>query len=242
MDIKSPIPVITTGKGFLFVDKPSGVSVHNDRKNVCSMILDFLRPNKKLLNQIDFDPSFGMNAVHRLDRDTSGIILLACNPQIFKYFSRQFEERTVKKKYVALLHGNLALPDEKGLWSWPLSRKPGGRVAPSGKGDKQPCETQVTIVHASPHYTWVECTPHTGRKHQIRRHAKLSGHPVVGDSRYGSPRSLKFLSSKRGFNRLALHSASISIRLPERSETKEIRSPKIPEDIEKLFNDDLAGD
>ena len=84
----------------------------------------------------------------------------------------------------------------------------------------------------------IECEPLTGRKHQIRRHAKLVGHPVVGDPRYGATRALKFLKATHNFNRLALHSSSISMMPPDRTEMITVRSLQFPVEIQKLFEDD----
>ncbi|MBU0996217.1 MAG: RNA pseudouridine synthase [Proteobacteria bacterium] len=242
--VKLPVPVISSGKGWIAVDKPSGISVHNDRKNICSIISAYIKKTPEMGRLIEYEETFGIHPIHRLDRDTSGIILLACNKEAFRHFSLQFEERTIEKKYIALLHGNL-LPkidsEGRGTWKFPLSKHPGGRMDPAGKTDKQPSETFFKVLDSSFHYTYVACSPLTGRIHQIRRHAKLAGHPVVGDKRYGTPRSLKFLKSNFGFDRLALHAMSISINPLGSSARKVISSPEIPGEISRLFSEDKAS-
>jgi 23S rRNA-/tRNA-specific pseudouridylate synthase len=82
--------------------------------------------------------------------------------------------------------------------------------------------------------------PLTGRTHQIRRHAKLAGHPIVGDARYGSDRAIKFLREHHGFNRLALHARSLTLRLPDEKDQTTIETPTIPDRMTALFGEDRA--
>lgn len=232
------IPLIATEPGWLVAEKPCGISVHNDPgKDLCAQITTRIKTDSDLCAKVEYDPGFGLHPVHRLDRHTSGVILLACNHDIFRYYSAQFENRSVRKQYIALLHGKLS-KENNGLWDMPLSKKPGGRRNPNGSGIKQKAETRYCIRRYSRHYTMIECEPLTGRKHQIRRHAKLVGHPVVGDPRYGTTRALKFLKATHGLNRLAMHAGSISIKPPNVTEMITVRSLQLPVEIQKLFEDD----
>jgi 23S rRNA-/tRNA-specific pseudouridylate synthase len=88
------------------------------------------------------------------------------------------------------------------------------------------------------HYSLVEIQPLTGRKHQIRRHAKLAGHPVVGDRRYGSARSISYLARHCDFDRLGLHAYALTIRLPEASAARTFRSPGLPASMVRLIEAD----
>jgi RluA family pseudouridine synthase len=236
------IPVLATGKGWLVVDKPVGMTVHNlPGHDLCSAVSDFIQKEGTVREKIDMDPDFGANPVHRLDKETSGVILLAVNRAVFRFFSSQFESRQVQKQYVAILHGrveNKPETDSRGTWAWPLSKGAGGRRKPQGTGRRQPCETRYRVLAHSTHYTMVEIDLLTGRKHQIRRHAKLAGHPVVGDTRYGSNRALTFLRHKLGFDRLGLHARALTFPLPGDKETKTVETPAIPVQMQKLFNDD----
>ena len=233
------------GKGWLSVDKPAGMSVHNDPgKDLCSRAFDYIQTKPDVLNQINFDPKFGIHPVHRLDRETSGIILLAVDREIFQFFSAQFESRQVKKEYIALLHGLLEDHEGKdllGKWLWPLSKTAGGRKNPQGTGRRQPSETHFRVMNHSTHYTKVSIELLTGRKHQIRRHAKLAGHPVVGDGRYGSTRAVNFLYQNFGFNRLALHAHAITLKLPGKDKPETIQVQSIPIQIKNLFEEDLPA-
>ena len=240
-DSKQIIPVIATGRGWMAVEKPSGVSVHNDKDSACVVLSKELKKNKELKADMGYDPGVGLHPVHRLDRDTSGILLLACDPDIFRFFSLQFEGRQVKKTYVAIVHGHLASSDaieKSGRWTWPLSPNAAGRTDPAGKKNRQPSETRYTVIDHSEHYTLIQCFPLTGRTHQIRRHAKLAGHPVVGDRRYGSKRSVQYLESRCGFTRLGLHAMAITVRLPDAPSETQLSSSGIPRDMDRLFRDD----
>ena len=135
------IPVLALGKGWLVVDKPAGMTVHNESgRDLCSLASAFIQKEPTLQGQIDMDPDFGVNPVHRLDKETSGVILLAVTREMFRFFSNQFESRQVKKQYVAILHGRLENPegnDPWGTWRWALAKTAGGRHNPEGAGHRQ---------------------------------------------------------------------------------------------------------
>ncbi len=233
------LSVLASGRGWLALEKPAGMSVHNDPGNdLCSVAADILANDPALAENIKPDPAFGIHPVHRLDRQTSGVIFLACHPEIFRYFSLQFEKGMAEKKYIAILHGELK--EEKGVWDWPLSAEAGGRNLVQGKGKKQPSRTLFRVLRHTPHYTCIECHPLTGRKHQIRRHAKLAGHPVTGDSRYGSLRAVRYLETNCAFTRMGLHAMSLSITLPGESKPTLIQSPGMPQAMEMLVQKDFS--
>jgi 23S rRNA-/tRNA-specific pseudouridylate synthase len=240
------IPILSAGQGWLVVEKSSGLSVQEGRGgDLCSILQSRIMADPNLQNKIDCDPRFGVQPVHRLDRETSGVILLACRSGTFSYFAKQFEHNKVLKRYVALLHGELPelnTEDGWGLWNWPLSKEAGGRFHPEGLGKAVPCETRFRVLRRSAHYTFIECDLLTGRKHQIRRHARLAGHSVVGDARYGTPRSLKFLREKQGFTRLALHSFSLQFQPPRAAAPRVFQSPAIPREILRLLEEDQRSE
>jgi len=233
------IPVIAVGKGWVAVDKPAGITVHNQPgRDLCALVSTLIQNEPQLRIQMDGDPDFGVNPVHRLDKETSGVILLAGDPKTFRFFSEQFESREVKKRYVGVLHGRLENPeghDSWGTWQWPLAKTAGGRRHPQGSGRRLPSETRFRILHRSTRYTLVEIEPLTGRKHQIRRHAKISGHPVVGDARYGSTRSVSYLRRNLAFDRLALHARDLTLHLQEGKGPETLETPEIPRAMQALF-------
>jgi 23S rRNA-/tRNA-specific pseudouridylate synthase len=184
---------------------------------------------------LDFSP------VHRLDKETSGIIVLAADRATFRFFSDQFQSRRTAKRYVAIVHGRLDVPKQEipwGSWTWPLAKAACGRRNPQGPGQRVPSETRFRILDYSVHYTMVEIDLLTGRKHQIRRHAKLSGHPVVGDARYGSTRAVNYLKQHAGFARLGLHAQALTLHLPGEENPQTIESPGIPAAMQTLFETD----
>ncbi len=236
------IPIIAAGRGWLVAEKASGLSVREEQgRGLCSLLQTRIEADPDLRKKIDCDPRFGVHPVHRLDRETSGIILLACRTETFSHFARQFEGRAVRKRYVALLHGKLPQNNGKdgwGSWTWPLSKEAGGRLHPEGLGRTSPCETRFRVLRRSIRYTLVECDLMSGRKHQIRRHARLAGHAVVGDRRYGTPRSIRFLREKAGFTRLALHSFSLQVEPPGATKPRVFESLAIPPEILRLLQED----
>ena len=237
------ISVLAVGKGWLVVDKPAGMSVHNEPgRDLCSQVSAQFLEDAALQEQIEAEPGFGVHPVHRLDRETSGVILLAVGREMFRFFSSQFESHEVTKRYVAILHGILENPpgsDSRGMWRWPLSKNSGGRNNPEGSGNLQESLTRYHVLERGTHYTMVEIEPLSGRTHQIRRHAKLAGHPVVGDARYGSTRAINYLRQHAGFDRLALHARALTFRLPGGNGSKTVEAP-IPEPMRVLFENDRA--
>ena len=233
------IAVVACGPGWLVVDKPCGMSIHNDPgRDLCSLALAAVRAGRLPVVGHDLP---AIHAVHRLDRDTSGIMMLAGDPKMLAFFGGQFSAKAIQKHYLALVHGHLegSSPDQDWFdWNWPLTAAAAGRSDPMGKGNRVPCSTRWRILVHSLHYSLIECKPLTGRKHQIRRHAKLAGHPVVGDRRYGSARSQAYLSRHRDFNRLGLHAHALAICLPGEVKTTTFQSGGLPEAMRQLLEMD----
>jgi RluA family pseudouridine synthase len=232
--------VVACGPGWLVVDKPCGMSIHNDPgRDLCSLALAAVQAGE--LPAVGRDIT-AVHAAHRLDRDTSGIVMLAGDPKTLAFLGGQFAQQTVHKRYLAVVHGRLQRPPEnqdRVDWKWSLTAAAAGRKGPQGKGKRLPCTTRWRILAISLHYTLIECEPLTGRKHQIRRHAKLAGHPVVGDRRYGSTRSVTYLSRHHGFHRLGLHAHALTVRLPAESNTTTFHSEGMPEAMQQLIEKDI---
>jgi RluA family pseudouridine synthase len=235
------IPVMACGSRWLVVDKPCGMSIHNHPgSDLCSLTLAAVRAGN--LPAVGRDLA-AIHAVHRIDRDTSGVVMLAGDPETVALFGGQFAAKSVRKHYLAVVHGRLEGPSTNpdGLdWNWPLTATAAGRNDPMGKGKRMPCITRWRTLAHSLHYSLVECEPLTGRTHQIRRHAKLAGHPVVGDRRYGSKRSLAYLSRHFGFNRLGLHAHGLTLRLPGDGKTTTFQSGGLPEAMRQLLDMDQS--
>ncbi len=226
------IHIAERGKGWLCIEKPAGISIHNEPgKDIVSILGAQLFGLEKTGEKQNL-----LQPVHRLDKETSGLLLLATVPEVLTRLSALFARGEVKKKYLALVHGNFDLSQEC-LWNTPLSKEAGGRNNPSGKGKKVAAVTQYKIFSQSPHYALLEIELLTGRKHQIRRHAKLAGHPVTGDSRYGSQRSIQFLKEKCNYHRLGLHACKLGFQ--DQSSWITITSDRIPLEMDSLLKQDL---
>jgi 23S rRNA-/tRNA-specific pseudouridylate synthase len=238
------IPVLAVGKGWMVVDKPAGMSVHNEPgRDLCSLASVFIQEETSLGERVEMNPDYGVHPVHRLDKETSGVLLLAVTRKMFRFFSSQFESRKVKKWYVAILHGRLENPegdDGWGTWNWALAKTAGGRQNPEGDGPRLDSRTRYRVLGHSAHYTMVEIELLSGRTHQIRRHAKLSGHQVAGDARYGSNRAVSYLRSHHGFDRLALHARGLTLLPPGGREPETFETPTIPIQMRELFENDPA--
>lgn len=183
------------------IDKPAGVTVDN-----------FNRP------------------AHRLDKDTSGVLLLAKNEKTLRFLQKQFKERKVEKKYIALVVGHLK--SEKGEIETLIGRSPQDRRKqkaylphdPKAEG-KRMAKTSYRVMQRFKDYDLVEVDLETGRKHQIRAQMAYLGHPVAGDKLYGFKNQLCPKELKRQF----LHSTFLKIELPNKK-NKEFES-RLPKDL-----------
>jgi len=234
-----PLPVVAAGEGWLVVDKPAGISVHNDPGgDLCARVQRLLAADRRLAARTGYAEGGAVRAPHRLDRDTSGLALLCVHASALAFFGAAFQARRIGKCYLAVLHGRLGGAEGIGLWTFALARSGAGREYPAGRGTRTACRTAFQAIAHSAHYTLAACTPLTGRPHQIRRHAKLAGHPVVGDRRYGSTRSLRYLKEKAGFVRLGLHAWGLDLPVPHGTGRKVVLSGALPQ----TFQDLLEGD
>jgi len=228
--MKEKIKIMEQGQGWICAEKPGGISVHNDPgRDMISGLQKRLGPGSTEILQ----------PVHRLDKETSGLLLVATDRNTLASFSDLFAGGKVTKRYKALVHGHFDHPGQaRGAWDTPLTKSAGGRDDPRGRGKRIKALTRYRVLDQSRHYTLLDIELFTGRKHQIRRHAKLAGHPVVGDSRYGSPRALEFLKTQKQFNAMGLHAYFLKFQDKDRTVTLEL--PDLPPDVARLFEEDKA--
>ncbi len=214
--LTTPLEILFQSPDFLAIDKPVGVSVHNneDVENLLS-ILD---------RQLGLGKLF---PVHRLDKETSGVQLFALNEVTARTLADAFQTRSVKKTYVGVLRGHLK--QAQGLWSHALSDKAEGRKTPAGLGkDRVACETGFKVLKQSQYFSLCEFDLRTGRQHQIRKHAALANHALVGDPRYGDPKYNKKIAGLYKQERMYLHCARLEI-------AGEIIEAGLPSEFEQLF-------
>ena len=177
---------------------------------------------------------FPMRA-HRLDKDTSGVLLIAKNDKALEFLREQFKERKVEKKYLALITGHLK--NEQGVIETLLDRAPGDRRKQKAylpnepkTADKRTAITNYKLLQRFENYDLIEVEPKTGRKHQIRAHFVYLNHPIAGDKLYG----FKNQPTPKGLARQFLHASYLKIKLPG-GEEKEFRS-ELPADLKKIIN------
>lgn len=162
---------------------------------------------------------------HRLDKDTSGVIILAKTDEAYEALKKQFEERKVKKTYLALVHG--IMNKELGIMSEPILRNPKiGNKFVVGEGGR-PAVTEWKIIKKFDKYSLLEARPMTGRTHQIRVHLKYLGHPIVADPLYGGKQYKEDLT---WCPRLFLHAKSLEFTHPGTGERVTFES-ELPKDL-----------
>ena len=218
------------------VDKPPGMAAHPSGRHFGDTLIQ--RVHARLRAEIERS-GHAPRLCHRLDRETSGIVLVAKDPDAHRDLMRQFERREVEKSYLAIVEGRLEEP--RGSIDYPLGRARassiGLKIAVSADG--QPSLTEWRRVEELEDCTLVECMPHTGRQHQIRVHMAAIGHPLVGDKLYG-PDEGYFQKAADGeltgddlralgLARHALHSHRLAVRSPRSGEPLAIVSPLAPD-------------
>jgi len=172
--------------------------------------------------------------VHRLDKDTSGIFLVAKNDESLKFLQKQFKEGKVVKKYVALVVGNIK--NQEGVIETLIGRSPKDRrkqkvylPGEPNSQEKRKAITEYKVLEKFENYSLIEAVPKTGRKHQIRTHFAYLGHPIVGDKLYG----FKNQPCPKDLKRQFLHASYLKIKLPN-EKIKEFKSD-LPEDLKKVL-------
>ena len=202
------ISVIYEDKDFLVISKPAGVLVHKTaKKEREKTVADWLLKNYPEVKTVGDSPEERPGIVHRLDKDTSGVLLVARNQKTFEYLKKLFQEHKIRKTYIALVWGKIPAP---GVVDLPIGLKPGTtRRVTRGKNLKMVKEAVTeykplkTFEKNGEEFTLIELIPKTGRTHQIRVHMKSLNRPIVGDALYG-PKENPF-----GLRRQFLHAKSI---------------------------------
>lgn len=218
-----PLNIIYEDEWVIVLDKPAGLVVHPGAGNKTGTMVN------ALLFHCDKLPDTGdytrPGIVHRLDKDTSGVMVAAKNDYALRSLSKQFEKRAIKKRYVALVKGVVEM--DNGLIDAPIARHNSDRKKMDVEYIKgKNARTIYHVVKRFKEFTFLRIEIETGRTHQIRVHMKHLGYPVLGDSRYGVG---------RGMMRQALHAEMLGFTHPETGKYMEFTSP-IPDDIQKVID------
>ncbi len=172
----------------------------------------------------EFPPSPG----HRLDRDTSGVVLVAKTRRGMVGLAERFEAGEVEKRYFALVKGRLTPP--AGVLDLPLAEHQQTRASREQRGvNMQEAITHYQTQAAGPAVSLVECLLETGRTHQIRRHLAAAGHPLVGDRRYGDFAFNRRIKAESGLSRMYLHAAALAVDHPVTGQRVRVEAPLPPE-------------
>ncbi len=247
------IEILYEDKDLLVINKPAGFSVHPDGKNKQPTITDWILEKYKEIEKVGepFEVKFKdkesvlvyrPGIVHRLDKDTTGALIIVKNQKTFDFIKQQFLNHTISKIYHTFVYGFVTDPkaslvnNKRGVIDAPIGRSSKDiRMWTAGRGARTPlreAKTEYTITNKfktdEGDFSFLEIYPRTGRTHQIRVHMRYINHPIVADPLYRGKKDFAL-----GMNRLALHARSITFKLPSGIE-KTVEAP-YPKDLENAI-------
>lgn len=216
-----PLSIVYEDSDVVVVNKPKGMVVHPSYGHPSGTLVNALLHHVKDLSGIHDVVRPGI--VHRIDRDTSGLLMVAKNDHAHQSLAKQLKDKTVKRSYIALVHGDL--PHEYGTIDAPIGRDQKDRQRMTVvTGGKDAITHFEVLERISQKYTLVKCVLETGRTHQIRVHMRYIGFPLVGDPKYGQRKTLKM-------NGQALHAQELGFNHPRTGEWLLFKAD-LPEEFE----------
>jgi len=243
------ISIIYQDNDIVVVNKPAGISVHKGVAEKGETLADWLVEKFPEMKKVGDEPELRPGIIHRLDKDTSGVLVAARNQKSFEFLKNQFsahslklskegrdlayggQKREVVKKYLALAEG--VLKNDNGTIDLPIGRSASDfrkkLASDSAKGELREAVTEYKVLEKFPDYTLVEAYPKTGRTHQIRVHFKAIGHPIVCDSLYGGKR----MTCPFGLARHFLHANFLEFVSPSGARLK--LEADLPEDLAEVL-------
>ncbi len=233
----STIEILFEDDSVMVINKPAGIMVHNDGRDESGTVVDwFLKqvPHARGIGEPGFAqggiPLERSGVVHRLDRETSGVLILTKTQDAFVHLKEQFQSHLIKKEYRTIVYGTMK--EKWGSIDRPIGRSMKDfrlRSAQRGaRGLLREARTDWELIGQSDTHAYLKISPKTGRTHQIRVHMKAIGKPIVQDDLYAGEESRK--GENLGFTRLALHAYSLKVTLPN-GEEKVFTAP-LPLDFE----------
>lgn len=217
-----PLQVVFEDHDVLVINKPRGVTVHPAPGHPSGTLVNGLLAYCHRLSRME---SNRPGIVHRLDKDTSGLLVVAKNDEAHDHLSEQFKRQTVTRKYKAIVHGKLH--NSQGTIDAPIGRHERDRKKMTVTEKGKQAVTHFKVLELFQNFSYVECELVTGRTHQIRVHLKYIHHPIVGDEKYGPKKTLSIEGH-------ALHAACLHFNHPKTDERLEFTQP-IPEDMERML-------
>jgi 23S rRNA pseudouridine1911/1915/1917 synthase len=230
-----PLDILYEDEDLLVVNKPAGMVVHPAAGHQSGTLVNAILAHCPDLPGIGGERRPGI--VHRLDKDTSGLILVAKNDRALRFLQAQFKKRTVEKVYLALCDGHFH--GAEAMIDGPIGRDPKNRkrmavIPPNAPHSARPAQTKMRLLDYYGGYSLLECRPLTGRTHQIRVHLAFAGYPVVGDQIYG--RRKQSLLAGRHF----LHAAGLTFERPSDGREMTFRA-KLPGELQELLDRLITG-
>lgn len=223
------LDIIYEDEDVCIVNKRRGMVVHPAKAHATGTLVNGLMHQCKDLSGINGVLRPGI--VHRTDKDTSGLLMVAKNDQAHVSLVDQLVDKTVKRVYVALVHGHI--PHNNGKIDAPIGRDEHDRQKMTVTDRGKDAITRFKVLERFENYTLVQCELETGRTHQIRVHMNYIGHPLVGDPKYGLPNTVPFGGQ-------VLHAETIGFTHPSTDEYVEF-TKEPPEDFQKLVNNIRKG-
>lgn len=222
----SELKILHEDDWILIIDKPSGMAAHTGSGVTGGTVVDVARA---YLGPKAERNGFSASPAHRLDRETSGIIIVAKRRPAMVHFTDVFTRHTAKKKYLVLVKGKM--PKSNGLIDLPLAEHQQTAESRERRGvNMQEARTRWEVLSQNSHAAFLACTIETGRTHQIRRHFAAIGHPVAGDSKHGDFAFNREVKAKWGLKRLFLHATRLEFPHPEGGKRMVVET-KLPDDL-----------
>ena len=222
-----PLAIVYEDEDLVVVDKPAGMVVHVGAGVKSGTLVNALLHHIRNLSSMGGDLRPGI--VHRLDRMTSGLVIVAKNDFAHRQLSADFKARAVHKTYILLVHGRVA--EESGEIRRPVGRDPVRRVRMKAGGlGAREAATRYRVARRFSRFTLLEAEPLTGRTHQLRVHFSALGHPIVGDTLYGAPGRLHLGAGEcETLKRNFLHASALAFQHPRSHKTIRVQSTLPPE-------------
>jgi 23S rRNA pseudouridine1911/1915/1917 synthase len=232
--------IIFQNNDFIVVDKPVGMAVHVGVGTSEKTLVDFLLEEFSEIKNVGDAPEIRPGIVHRLDKETSGVMIVARNQKTFEYLKDLFKSRKIEKKYLALVHGKLKVKVGQVEGEMGRSKKDFRKQA-LVRGKISVRKERYSLTHFKVKYefeknTLLEVFPKTGRMHQIRVHLHSVGHPIVGDKKYTFKEYLPRRQAGKNIDapRMFLHAASISFIGSDNK--KHFFESEVPKEFEEYLN------
>ncbi|MDO4545139.1 MAG: RluA family pseudouridine synthase [Bacillota bacterium] len=221
-----PLVIVYEDEDLLVVDKPAGMVVHpapgNDSGTLVNALMHHCGENLSSINGV-----IRPGIVHRIDKDTSGLLMVAKNDKAHASLSQQLAEHSITRRYKAIVYSNIK--EEEGTINQPIGRDPRNRLRNAVTDiNSREAITHYKVLERFGGFTFIEAKLETGRTHQIRVHMAYIKHPLLGDELYGPAKN------KQGAKRQMLHAGLLGFVHPSSGEYLEFESP-LPEDFEKVL-------